>query len=445
MRVRALDRRTVLRGLVGGAAVGIGLPALEIMLNGNGTALATGLPIPDRFGVWFWGNGTRPEYWLPSGSDPWTPSLELAPLADLVPWVSVVSGCGIKTPYWPHHSGMTGIMTGMPYYHVGDTRDTIVSTFAGQSVDQIAADHFEGQASFRSLEGGVCQFTGTDEGTTFQHLSHNGPNNPNPSEYSPSALFSRLFVDPTDKEINLVRQQVLDGVLGQIDRLKTRLGARDIERLDQHLDSINTLQVRLASAPVVCDPGVAPGDVGDVNGLEQIQEKNEVMSDLFALALSCDQTRAFSIQYSTCGSGNVFWQVGAVDGLHLQCHLEPPPQPIVHAATVFNMERLAYFLRKLRDTPEGAGNLLDSCSILCTTEHPDGYTHSQNDFPILVAGLGNGRLRGGVHYRYSGADSGSYQNTSDAVLTALRGAGVVAASFGSDAGYTTTSISELEV
>lgn len=445
MAVKTLDRRTVLRGLVGGTAVGVGLPALEIMLNSHGDALATGLPLPDRFGVWFWGNGVRPEYWIPSGTTPWTPSVELAPLTDLVPYVSVVTGCGIKTPYFPHHSGMTGILTGQEYYQVGTTRDTIVSTFGRQSVDQDAADHFDGQASFRSLEAGVCRFTGTDEGTTFQHLSHNGPNNPNPSEYSPSALFSRLFVDPTDKEINLVRQSVLDGVTGQVSRLKTRLGARDVERLDQHLDSIFTLQDRLAAEPVVCDPGTAPSDVGDVNGLEQIEQKNEVMSDLFALALSCDQTRVFSMLYSTCGSGNVFWQVGATDGLHLQCHLEAPPQPIVHAATVFNMERLAYFLRKLRDTPEGAGNLLEACSILCTSEHPDGHTHTQNDFPILIAGHGNGRLRGGVHYRYSGADSGSYRNTSDAVLTALRGAGVPASSWGVGAGYTESSIGELEV
>jgi hypothetical protein len=445
-RIKALDRRTVLRGLLGGSAVAVGLPALEIMLDGNGEALAGGLPMPDRFGVWFWGNGVRPDYWRPTGVAPWTPSSELAPLGDLVPYVSVVTGCGMKTqPYHPHHSGMTGIMTGQALYKVGDVRDTIISTFSRQSVDMDAADWFEGQAPFRSIEAAVCNFTGTDEGTTFQHLSHNGPNNPNPSEYSPSALYARLFSLPTSADLNLAHISVLDGVNSQVERLKKRLGARDVDRLEQHLDSIRTLEARLSSTPSACTPGVAPTDVADVYGLEQIEQKNEVMSDVLALALSCDLMRVFSVLYSTCGSGTLFWQVGATDGLHYTCHVESLPQPIVDAATNFTMDRLGYFLRKLRDTPEGAGNLLDHCSILCTTEHSDGYSHSQDEFPILIAGLGNGRLKGGVHYRYSGADGGSYRNTSDAVLTALHGAGVTLPSWGVDGGYTTSTISELMV
>jgi hypothetical protein len=377
---------------------------------------------------------------------PWTPSSELAPLGGLVDYVSVVTGCGNKVqPYWPHHSGMAGIMTGQSYYKVGDVRDTIVSTFADQSVDQVAADWFEGQAPFRSIEAGVCTFTGTDEGTTFQHLSHNGPNNPNPSEYSPSALYARLFSLPTSVEVNLAHISVLDGVQGQVGRLKKRLGARDVERLDQHLDSIRTLETRLASTPTACDPGTPPTDVGLVNGLEQIEQKNQVMSDLLALGLSCDLMRVFSVLYSTCGSGTVFWEVGATDGLHYTCHIEPLPQPIVDAATNYTMARLAYFLDKLKSTPEGAGNLLDHVSILCTTEHTDGYNHSQDEFPILIAGKGNGRLKGGVHYRYGGADSGSYRNTSDAVFTALHGAGVALTEWGLDAGYTNTTIAELLV
>lgn len=438
---RPLDRRTVLRGLFGGAAATVALPTLEAMLNGNGTAYATtGLALPDRFGVWFWGNGNRPDRWTPSGSSPWTPSDELAPLVDLVPYVSVVTGCEIKSNAYPHHGGMTGIMTGQEYLQLGTTRDTIVTTFARQSVDMDAADWFDGQAPFRSLEVGVTTFRGTDEGSTFQHLSHNGPNNPNPSEYSPSALYQRLFAVPLDPQIDLARQSVLDAVAGQAERLKARLGARDVERLEQHLDSIRTLEERLAAGVTACEPGAPPTDVADVNGNEQIAAKNDVMNEVLALALACDLTRVFSVLFSTCGSGVVVSEVGATDSLHYTCHVEPLPQPTVHAATTFEMEQLAAFLRKLRDTPEGAGNLLDRCSILCTSELSDGWAHLVTEFPILVAGLGGGRLKGGVHYR-----SLTRRNTSDAVLTALHGAGVTLPSWGVDGGYTTSTISELMV
>ena len=447
VRTRPLDRRTLLRGAISGSAVALGLPALEIMLDGNGEAFAaTGLPMPDRFGVWFWGNGVRPETWIPTGGSPWTPSAALQPLAALVPYVSVATGFDMKTaPYHPHHSGMTGIMTGQSFYKVGDVRDTIISTFSRQSVDQDAADWFSGQSAFRSLELGVCRFTGTDEGTTFQHLSHNGPNNPNPSEYSPLAAYTRLFSGPTDAALTIARTSVLSGVSSQIDRLKKRLGARDIERLDQHLESVRSLETRLLTEPAACDPGVAPVDLYDIGLPELIAEKNALMADVLVLALACDLTRAFSFQFSVCGGGTVFWQVGMQNGLHQTCHDESPPQVVVQDATTYTMEQLAYLLQRLADTPEGAGNLLEHSSILCTSEHYDGYTHAVTDFPLLIAGLGNGRLRGGVHHRHPLADVGLYRNTSDVVLTALRGAGVDLASWGVDSGSTSESVTELEV
>ena len=61
-----LSRRTVLRGIASGAAASIALPVLECMLNDHGTALAQGAPLPKRFGVWFWGNGTVPGGWAPA-------------------------------------------------------------------------------------------------------------------------------------------------------------------------------------------------------------------------------------------------------------------------------------------------------------------------------------------------------------------------------------------
>lgn len=440
MPPKPLDRRTLLRGLLAGGAVSVALPALECMLNSNGVALASGVGLPDRFGLWFWGNGVRPERWVPPTTGPnWTPSDELAPLADLVPHVSVVSGCEVKTATHPHHSGMTGILTGQRYHQLGTTRDTIVSTFARRSVDQDAAEHLSGAVPFRSLEVGVTRFHGTDEGSTFQHLSHNGPNSFNASEYDPYALYRRLFLGELDPQLNLARRSALDAVTEQAAHLRARVGARDRERIDQHLDSVRALELRIATGVSTCGPSTAPTAIPDIDGREQIAEKNAVMSDLVTLALACDLTRVFSIQFSTCGSGVLWWQAGATNGLHYTCHTEPTPQPTVHAATVLTMDQLAHFLRRLRDTPEGAGSLLDRCAILCTTELSDGLTHSNQEFPILIAGHGNGRLVGGVHYR-----SQTRENTSHAVLTALRGAGVPLSSWGVGQGYVSSTLADLE-
>ena len=435
-----LSRRHVLKAaLAGGGLATIPLPLLEIMMDGNGTALAGGEDLPTRFGLWFWGNGIRPEHWVPpTTGESWTPSAELEPLTDLVPYVSVVSGCEIKTATHAHHSGMSGILTGEHYHLLGYVRDTIASTLPSQSVDQIAADWFEGLAPFRSVEAGVTWFRGTDEGSAFQHLSHNGPNNVNPAEYDVVALYERLFAMPTDSERDLARQSVLDTVEWKGTRLHGRLGVRDRIRMEQYLDSIRALETRLAEEPAACSATPPASSFPDVDGLEQIEEKNAAVADVLAMALTCDLMRSFSVLWSTAGSGVIVWQAGGPYSMHATCHEEPMPQPTVHACTTWTMGNLATFLRTLRDTPEGDGNLLDRCSILCTSELSDGWTHANTEFPILVAGKGGGRLRGGIHYR-----STTNRNTSDAVLTALHGAGVEVDSFGVDAGWTNTTVGEL--
>ncbi|MCA9542128.1 MAG: DUF1552 domain-containing protein, partial [Myxococcales bacterium] len=346
---RPMNRRTVLRGLMSGAAATVALPWLDAMTGAS--ARAQGAAPPTRFGVWFWGNGIRRQHWTPDVVGPgWQPKAELAPLVDagLRDWLTVVTGLEIKTANHPHHSGMAGIMTGAAYQQVGNVRDTIVSTFAYPSIDQVAAAAFEGQAPYRSLEVAVCRFRGTDEGTTFQHLSHNGPNNVNPSEYSPRALHRRLFgMGPAGPQIDFARRSVLDAVSGRITALQNTVGARDRMRLQQHFDSVRALELRLAAGAAECVTPPEPGDYPDVEGREQIAEKNAIQSQLIALALACDLTRAFSVMFSTAGSGVIVWPAGAQNSLHQICHDEAAPQPTVHAAVTYIMAQLAVFLRHM--------------------------------------------------------------------------------------------------
>ena len=435
-----LDRRTVLRGLLGGAGVAVALPTFEAMLNSHGTALANGEPLPTRFGVWFWGNGVKPDRWIPTTTGAgWTPSSELAPLTSLRRYVTPVTGLTITTASHPHHSGMAGIMTGARYHQLGTTRDTIVTTFAAPSVDQLAADHHDGATPLRSLELGIARFTGSDEGSTFQHLSHNGPNSPNPCSYSPGQVFTRLFGGSPGGVQDFVRFSVLDAVLDQANALHDRLGTIDRIRLDQHLSSIRTLERRLESFGVFCEvEGDYPDAIPDEGGVEQIERQNELMSELLALALACDLTRVFSVQYSTAGSNVVVRQVGMTDGNHYLSHVEPGEQPIIHDAVVFHISRLADTLQQLAETPEGAGNLLEHSSILCTSELTDGQDHTNDDFPIVLAGLGSGRLVGDRHVRITTGN----RNASRAVLTALHGAGIGLSGFGEGNGYTNEPLNE---
>lgn len=433
-----------------GTAVTVGLPVLDAMMDRTGRAFAGGGDPPRRFVLWFWGNGIRRASWTPIGEGvDWTPRSEMAPLVagPLKPYLAPVSGFEIKTATHPHHSGMTGMLSGARYHLIGPTRDTIVSTFAQPSIDQVVADHFasrpETATPYRSLEVGVCRFRGTDEGTTFQHLSHNGPNNVNPSEYQPIRVFNRLFGMPTDGQIDAARRSVLDAVLGDITALRSRVGAKDNIRLEQHFDSVRALEQRLGAGAATCTRPTEPlAGYPDVEGNEQIAEKNAIMSELVAMALACDLTRVASVLFSTAGAGTRYWMVGAQNSFHQICHDEraggAEPQPTVHAATIFKMEQLSGFLQRLAATPDGDGNLLDNTLVLGTTELSEGYNHSNDEFPIVMAGRAGGAFNPGRHYR-----SNNRRNTSDVLLTVLRAMGDMRPSFGTAEGISSSPISEL--
>ena len=169
--MRALSRRTFLRGFAGSAAVTVGLPVLDAMLNGHGTAFAQGQPFPRRFGIWFFGNGVQLNRWLvrpAAGQEPpalrtgwWnylstengpnTSSLGVLNVPGLRESISIISGtqCRVNTGS-VHNEGRCAVMTG--------SFDRAIGQFGAPtlpSADQLMADEFGALTPFRSLEVGV--------------------------------------------------------------------------------------------------------------------------------------------------------------------------------------------------------------------------------------------------------------------------------------------------
>jgi len=451
-----LDRRTFLRGALGGAVASIALPTMEIMLNTNGTAYANGAPIPKRFGVYFWGNGVVPSRWLPSGTGTgWNPSEELRPLIDagLRDYINVISGHDIKTGNpRGHHAGTVGILSGAPLIPQDPGNAGYASTFSKPSIDQVVASHVSQGTRFRSLEFGIDPRVTTVEGTTLRYLSHNGPDNANPPEYSPHALFNRLFgdgfSDPNNTEPQVdprlaIRRNILDAVKEDANRLHKKLGANDRVRLEQHLDGIQALQDRLRTIenapppPSSCSMPVNPGEIGSDTQARQ-RERSRAMSDLLAMALACDATRVWSNLFNGSVSGTYFWNVDSSNSFHQLTHDEPGNQPKVHQIVMFIMEEFAYLLNALKNTPQGDGNLLDHSVILASSDTNSGQRHNIDDYPIVVAGKGGGALRTGHHVRGLGA------NTSRVLLTCLKAMNCPHTTFGEAGGMTDRGISEIE-
>jgi hypothetical protein len=212
MANRTISRRAALRGaLAGGGLVAIPLPRLGAMLNGNGTAYAaTGKPI-QRFGVYFIKTG-RPN----------------------------------DTPHGHFPGGLTGANGAGRVYHA-------------PSIDQVIALQGPlGQGTdYRSIEVAVANATPGVSQKMYQAVSAKGMGQHNDPEYSPAAVFNRLFksgADPApapaggtavvDPTVALERS-VLDAIRSDAAELKKRLGREDVARLDSHLEGIRGIEQRL--------------------------------------------------------------------------------------------------------------------------------------------------------------------------------------------------------
>jgi hypothetical protein len=67
---------------------------------------------------------------------------------------------------------------------------------------------------------------------------------------------------------------------------------------------------------------------------------------------------------------------------------------------VYHAKLLAYFLERMRSTPDGDGSLLDHSMIVYGAGMGDGDIHSQLNMPIAVLGGASGKIKGGRHIRY---------------------------------------------
>jgi hypothetical protein len=447
-----LDRRTLLRGSLRGALVGVGLPTLDAMLNGNGTAFAQGAPLPRRFGDLFFGGGVKNDRWLPSGTDAgWQLSPALMPFANVKSYITVVSNTRSTTSTEGHHGGTAAVLAGSSYGG-GVKYQSFMTT---PTVDQVAAEAIGKTTKFKSLEVGIAKAVNT-EGNVGTCISHSGPNLLNKPERDPVALYNRLFgtgfVAPAPTGTSMtatpapaiadktlaVRRSVLDAVASDAESLKQRLGARDRVRLDQFLDGVRSLEQRIttfetASGPALagaaCKKPAAPNALSSGGG-EPLEGLMGLMGDLLVVAMACDLTRVFSIQFTEMATSTIFAAVGDTKGIHPQTHEEAEPQPIVHACATYVYKQVATFLEKLKATPEGAGNLLDNLALMVLTEHNSGFAHDTDKKPIVIAGRAGGGLKfPGVHYA-----SNSRENCSKVHLTVLKALGAPVTQFGGDSG-----------
>lgn len=436
----SLSRRSLLRGVAGGTAAAVGLPVLEAMLNANGTAHSDGSPLVRRLATFHFGNGVIRNRFIPTTEGPtYALTPMLAPLEPVKDYCHVLTGFENKhRQRITHHEGMAGMWSGHPFVSLGGGLN---SRFGGPSIDQVAAAHIGENTVFPSLQLGCSKRVSTDEGPTMQFMSHKSSTEPLPPEYSPRAVFQRLFSSPPPEDPSRPsRIDVLSTVREDARALQAKVGAADRIRLDAHLESVARIQMQINALPPVCSvPAMPTQENVDVGGLEPMEAVNELMLDLLVHAFACDLTRVAS--YMLCGGvgHTVYHFLDSLREHHMMSHDPSGSAVELERVVVWNIGQFAKLCSKLAAVPDGAKNLLDSSCLLLGSDCSEGWTHSIEDMCVIVAGGGGGALRRpGGHLR-----SKTDRNLSDVLLTCVKTVAPEVTEIGSDAMRSTTPLSEI--
>jgi hypothetical protein len=408
---KSIPRRTFLRGV--GASVA--LPFLDAMIPVFG---ATGInDRPIRLSFIEVPNGIMMDKWTPATEGAgfkFTPVLE--PLEPFRERMLVLSGLDQNEARQfdgelggDHSRACAAFLTGT---HCKMTSGADLR--AGISVDQVAAREFGKHTQLASLEVGMesSEVVGACESAYscayYNTISWRTESNPLPMENRPRVIFERLFGESgsTDPKLRTARMEenrsILDAVMDDISRLRTRLAEADRDKVDQYIEAIRDVERRLQVAESQFDREL-PEMTGPVGTPDKFSEYYKLMADLQVLAWQSDMTRVCTFHIGHEMSNRAYPELGFGDSHHSVTHHQGDPEKIAKTlrVNIFHTKMLAYYLDKLQSTPDGEGTLMDNTLMMYGSALSDGNLHIFHNLPlVLVAGNATG-IKGGIHVRYS--------------------------------------------
>ncbi len=403
---KALPRRTFLRGV--GATVA--LPLLDAMVPSM-TAMTRSAAEPvRRLGFVYMPMGCDLPRWTPPGEGRLTAlSPALQSLGNVVDQLTVISNLELKNAYPGTHATSNAAFLSAAKAKWTESTDY----YLGTTVDQIAARHIGGQTLLPSLELSMdlLQTVGQcDNGyaCVYQNnLSWSSPTTPLPAEAHPRIVFERLFGEggsAADRRAALKRRaSLLDWVREDITRLQKELGPEDRTRVNQYLETVREVERRIQKAEAGAADQALPDLDRPVGVPALYADHARLMFDLQVLALQADVTRVITFQLARETSNRTYTEIGVPDPHHPLTHHGNDPEKIARMAKInaFHVSLFAYFLEKLKATPDGNGNLLDHSLYLYGSGMGNPNIHDHVNLPILVAGGAAGRHAGARHIRYA--------------------------------------------
>ncbi len=431
-------RRTVLRG----AGALLALPFMESLLPSRAMASGAVKP-PLRMGIFTVTGGTVLESWrLPeAGPIDKLPSI-LRPLGFAKDDLLILDGLS-----------QTGRADGVnahehcAYLHLtgaDHVRKEGGKVQASQSVDQAVARKVGERTYLSSMEMGLA---GGENIYSFR-----SPEAPVPFEANPRLVFERMFrgrqpVVPNWNQrataaAGAVRasaksdspdQSVIDLVLEESKNLRKSLGAADQRKLDEYVDSVRSVELRIAKvearqrleAMEALKPGPSKLHIPTNLPKEGIPiweithpvlrdpqrhgEYIKLMAELMVLAFQTDTTRVATL---AAGSDEAMFPGVVTVGYERHCHTlehqgnagrvedaDPIAREACRQIHAWYTSLFAEMVARMKQIDEGGSSLLDNTMLLYTSYMADGG-HGRDSYPCVMVGNAQGTLKTGRQITY---------------------------------------------
>ena len=405
-----LPRRAFLRG----AGVALALPLLDAMVPARALARqSAAAQTKTRFTGIFVPHGMAPGHWVPAtqGTGFEFPMI-MTPLEPFRDSTVIMSGLWSQSAEPP--PGVTGAdhWVASAYLCAKKPKKTAGADIVnGVTIDQIIAKHIGQDTLLPSLQLAVedpgANSSNCGEGYSCAYtnsISWPAPNRPLPMEINPQVVFQRLFGDgstPAERAANRRQDRsILDSVTETLARFKIDVGTADRQRVDQYLEDVREIERRLEIAAKAST--AAPSSTMPYGVPESFDEHIKLQFDLLTLAFQADITRVSTLLYARDLTGRSYPESGTTISFHGGSHHAEDPRRIADYAVLnrYHVKMLAYFLDKLRNTPDGDGTLLDHSLVLYGSNMGNSNQHLHYDVPHILAGTAAGRLKGGRHLAY---------------------------------------------
>jgi hypothetical protein len=224
-------------------------------------------------------------------------------------------------------------------------------------------------------------------------------------EHNPRKVFQQLFGHgdtPTERAaIATENESLLDLVTSDAADLRRSLGQRDRALLDDYLETVREIERRiqkisqrdLSSLKLPDAPAGIPS---------AFDEQMNLMFDMIALAFQANLTRVASFMMAAEVSNQPYTHIGIADAFHPLSHHanQPAKMERLSKIQIYHTEVFAKFVKKLAETPDGMGSMLDNAVILYGSNMSNSNLHDHFPLPTAIVGGGCGKIKGNQHLRY---------------------------------------------